>query len=170
MMRNEKNAGSGAIEFAQELTEGLDEYERIDIEEMLFCGILPVEPAKRVKTCNHCGYFYRDKTRNNSSKTCSRECKISRDTDRRRDKLNEAREHEPSLRPRLTNKQEYYYEHYEYSFWLEHERMDRHHWNYERPHGNLADIQAARECYEIIGGRRRHASERSIDYYEGDDF
>ena len=81
-----REPGKGAIEFARQFVEGRTRDEAIEILRDLLNGNLHDKTDKRIKKCSTCGYYYRDRTKNNSSKTCSRECKIKRDTLRRAEK------------------------------------------------------------------------------------
>lgn len=174
---NEDGYGLGAIEFGRELTEGLERHEAAEVIEDLMEGILPEGfeiDEKRVKKCATCGYYYRDKTRPNNSVTCSPKCKTLRDTRQRRIKTLEKREQGLIKDVEPTVMQRTYYDHHEYSFWNGDFKYDSENAmeislsNFEQPYENISEIHAARERYEMMGGRKRHASERAKDYYSGD--
>lgn len=170
--KNNKIPGAGAVEFTKEITKGLERHQIIEVVSQLMNGMFPDDldvDMRRIKVCEACNFYYRDKTRPNNSKVCSAECKTLKDTSNRRKKTIKEREHDPSKRPRLTLTEIHYADHLEYPFWVDLDENRVPH-NYERPHGNINEIHAARERYEQMGGRQRHVNERNIDYYEGDNW
>lgn len=139
-----RNPGTGAIEFARQYTEGLTVKEALPVIERLLKGELHDPADKRIKRCAYCGYYYRDKTRPNNSKNCSRECKIASDT------LKRARKNADKALLKLDFEKElytYYAWHLEYPFYLsEHYMLKRAH-NHETPctDDKLAQIDAAKQ-------------------------
>ncbi|WP_346200049.1 hypothetical protein NSQ96_15340 [Caldifermentibacillus hisashii] len=139
-----RNPGTGAIEFARQYTEGLTVKEALPVIERLLKGELHDPADKRIKRCAYCGYYYRDKTRPNNSKTCSRECKIASDT------LKRARKNADKALLKQDFEKElytYYARHLEYPFYLsEHYMLKRAH-NHETPctDDKLAQIDAAKQ-------------------------
>lgn len=127
----EKVPGLGAEEFAQELAQYTkdDEHTRKVIHELIHFHMLEAEiyeqlpEIHRIKLCTNCKQFYRDKTRPNNSKTCSKECKTKRDTERRQSKVDKKRMKDLD---KMTRIEKYYYDHYEYSFWNMIEPEDYH--------------------------------------------
>lgn len=172
-----RRISESVIELGKELTEDMERQEALEVITDLMGGILPEDldtDRKRIKECAYCGYYYRDKTRPNNSVTCSAECKTLRDTKRRRSKTLEQREQGLIESARKTVKQRTYYDHHEYPFWNgdgykydSDNAMEVSLSNFERPHGNITDIHAARERHEAMGGRKRHGSEQAKDYYNG---
>src|SRR5690625_3570013 len=113
--------GQGAIEFAKFIVQGYERDESLEILQDLYDGYINENinvDIKRIKLCSTCNYFYEDKTRPNNSKTCSKECKIKRDTENRRNKLEKGREKGEIERPRVTRKEKHYYDHYDHPFWV----------------------------------------------------
>lgn len=74
-----RDPGAGAVEFALQFIEGLNMAESLPILRQLKDGKLHDATDKRVKRCDWCGYFYRDKTKPNMSKVCSPKCKYAKD-------------------------------------------------------------------------------------------
>ncbi|MEW8987380.1 MAG: hypothetical protein AB2401_10345 [Bacillus sp. (in: firmicutes)] len=160
-----KYPGSGAIEFARTFTESLSMDESLLVIKRLMQGQLHDLSDKRIKRCSYCGYFYRDKTRPNNSKTCSLECKIVRDTVERAKK----RANDALLKPKKKSKREtYYYSWYEYPFWINEYEMLKQSWKYEVPHSptKIIQIDAAKQRYEITGGRKKP---KRVVPYNGDE-
>src|SRR5690625_870204 len=157
--------GSGALEFRQELTEGLDVIEAMGIIADMMSGKLPEGyEDNRLKRCETCDYHFYDNTRPRNKLVCSPECKKVRDAGKLREKIAEERRLDPSKRPRATMKEKYYADHLEYSFWIERSPED-YAKSYETPHGdNLEEIYAAIERDEMMGGRRVNTN---VNYYEG---
>ncbi|HET7579775.1 MAG TPA: hypothetical protein VFK33_10875 [Bacillales bacterium] len=151
-----REPGTGAIEFAAEYTEGKTREQAKSIIRRLLAGYLHDMTDKRVKRCSYCGYFYRDKTRNNSSKTCSRECKIDRDTLKRRQKKldKELLEGKPSRKKTL--REELYADWLEYPFWANEDAMIRYHRQMESGYSTrkVEQIAAAKQRDEMMGGKR----------------
>src|SRR5699024_8703783 len=82
-----KNAGTGAISYAKEFIDVKDDRNKaMDVISDLLAGKLHDPSDKRIKRCAYCNYYYRDKTRPNNSKTCSKDCKTKLDTERRASK------------------------------------------------------------------------------------
>jgi len=73
--------GEGAVEFARQFFPPfVDYHEGLEIATDLIDGFFVGVEDPRVRRCNHCGYYYRDKTKNNSSLVCSEDCKDGKDT------------------------------------------------------------------------------------------
>lgn len=76
-VKRSEGPGPGAVEYARQfIPEDATREEALEIIRRL----LAEDHDPRVKRCAHCEFPYRDRTKNNGSKTCSRECKIDRDT------------------------------------------------------------------------------------------
>lgn len=143
-----REPGKGAIEFARQFVEGRTRDEAIEILRDLLNGNLHDKTDKRIKKCSTCGYYYRDRTKNNSSKTCSRECKIKRDTLRRAEK-----NAEKALLKQKTDKEieKLYLFWLDYPFFISEKYMSRKVREYESSYSyeKLALIDAARQrCYK----------------------
>ncbi|WP_019722268.1 hypothetical protein [Heyndrickxia coagulans] len=143
-----RNPGTGAIEFAKKYVEGLTVKEALPAIERLLKGELHDPADKRIKRCTYCGYYYRDKTRPNNSKTCSRECKIANDTLKRAKKRADAALLKPE-KERDIRKEMYTYHAYwlEYPYYISEHYMLRRAHNHERPFApdKLAQIDAAKQ-------------------------
>ena len=141
-----RKPGTGAIQFAKEYISGLDRKQALPIIKQLIDGKLHDKTDKRIKRCEYCGYFYRDKTRPNNSKTCSRECKIAKDTLIRAKKNAD----KAVLKPKKDIEKEIYtaYTHWlKYPFYFNENYMLKHAHDYESPfdYDKLAQIDAARQ-------------------------
>jgi hypothetical protein len=141
-----RQPGTGAIQFAKEYISGLDRRQALPIIKQLIDGKLHDKTDKRIKRCEYCGYFYRDKTRPNNSKTCSRECKIAKDTLIRAKKNAD----KAVLKPKKDIEKEIYtaYTYWlEYPFYLNEHYMLKHAHDYESPfdYDKLSQIDAARQ-------------------------
>jgi len=138
-----KNPGTGAIEFARQYVEGLTIKEALPVIERLLKGELHDPADKRIKRCAYCGYYYRDKTRPNNSRTCSRECKIANDTLKRAKKRADA----ALLKPIKKEMYTYYAYWLEYPYYISEHYMLRRAHNHERPFTpeKLAQIDAAKQ-------------------------
>lgn len=154
-----KEAGTGAISYAKEFINVKDDRNKIlDVLADLLAGKLHDPSDRRIKRCAYCNYYYRDKTRPNNSKTCSKECKTNLDTERRASKRRKDKEEQATIKERT------YHGHLEYPFWNgdifgEKEHSDEQAMqislsNYEQPYDNINEIAAARQRYDLIGGRK----------------
>ncbi|MFD1018677.1 hypothetical protein [Thalassobacillus hwangdonensis] len=150
---NYRNPGTGAVEYAREFVEGKSMLESLPTITSLMKGELHDVGNKRIKRCDYCGYHYNDQTRPNNSKTCSKECKIARDTLNRKMKQAD----KALLNPKKTKKQEYYLDWLEYPFWINEYEMLKHTWKHEPSYGlsKVEQIAAAKQRTERIGGRRK---------------
>jgi len=160
-----KDAGTGAIAFAKEFIDAGDDRNTIlDVLADLLAGKLHDTSDRRIKRCAYCNYYYRDKTRPNNSKTCSKECKTNLDTERRAIKRRKDKKEQATLKSG-TIKERTYLSHLEYPFWIgdifgEREHTDEQAMqislsNYEQPYDNINEIAAAKQRYDLIGGRKR---------------
>jgi hypothetical protein len=141
-----RKPGTGAIQFAKQFITGLDRRQALPIIKRLNAGKLHDKKDKRIKRCEYCGYFYRDKTRPNNSKTCSRECKIAKDTLIRAKKNAD----KAVLKPKKDIEKEIYTAYtrwLEYPFYLSEHYMLKHAHDYESPfdYDKLSQIDAARQ-------------------------
>lgn len=138
-----REPGTGAIDFAKQYIIGLERERAFPIIKRLNAGKLHDKTDKRIKRCDYCGYYYRDKTRPNNSKTCSRECKIAKDT------LNRAKKNGDKALIKPIEKEMYTaYTHWlEYPFYLSEHYMLKHAHDYESPfdYVKLSQIDAARQ-------------------------
>ena len=159
-----KDAGTGAIKFAEEFIDVKDDRNTIlDVLADLLAGKLHDPEDKRIKRCAYCNYYYRDKTRPNNSKTCSKDCKMKLDTERRASKRRKDKE-QATLKSG-TIKERTYHGHLEYPFWngdifgkkehTDEQAMQITLSNFEQPYGNINEIASARQRYDLIGGRKR---------------
>lgn len=110
----------------------------------------------RIKKCLVCEEIFVDKTRPGNKVTCSRKCGDIRRKERQREKY---RKENP---PKPTQRDLYYYDHYEYPFWLDDRISNNQAWKVAVPHEDVASIIAAKEIYEYHGGRVRR--KERIDY------
>ena len=124
-----RDPGSGAVEFARQFVEGLTRDDVLPVLRKLKNGELHDPTDKRIKRCGFCGYFYRDKTKPNNSKTCSRECKIDRDT------LNRAIKNADAAILKPKKEKPFEREMYEcHVYWIEYPYYVSEHYMLERAH------------------------------------
>lgn len=74
---NPRPPGAGAIEFATAQLAGMPPEHLEQAANDLIEGRLHDTTDKRIKECGHCAYLFRDKTKPNNAKTCSKECKAA---------------------------------------------------------------------------------------------
>lgn len=74
-----QDPGEGAIEFAMRYVEEMTLEHVGAVCEDLVSGNFEEINNKKVSRCQFCGYYYADKTKNNSSLTCSDSCKTGKD-------------------------------------------------------------------------------------------
>ncbi|MGG4467229.1 hypothetical protein ABER68_04220 [Paenibacillus alvei] len=117
-------------------------------------GELHDNADKRIKRCDYCGYFYRDKTKPNNSRTCSKECKTNRDTLQRAMKKADQEIVKPQKKE---SKQLPYVYWLEYPYWVDEYEMLKYSWKYEAPYpqDKLEQIEAAQLRDETTGGKRK---------------
>lgn len=162
---NYRHPGPGAVEFASTYTIGLTRKAAHSVVVSLLKDEMPDQDDKRVKRCDYCGYPYRDTTRPNNSKTCSKECKTDRDTLKRRQKQADKR----LLQPRKKTKREQYYVSWlEYPFWINEYEMLKQSWKRENPYENdkVERIKGARQRTDKLNGKRKP---RITTPYSGED-
>ncbi|MED4918684.1 hypothetical protein [Geobacillus thermodenitrificans] len=165
MKKNEYRGwpGPGAVEFARQYVEGLTREEALPVIKRLLKGELHDPTDKRIKRCAYCGYYYRDKTKPNNSKTCSRECKIDFDTLNRKKK----RADQALLNPKKKKETTYVWW-LEYPFYISEYEMLKRSWKCEVPYApdKLAEIRAAQQRNATLGGKRKPKCEVN---YNGDE-
>lgn len=143
--------GEGAIEYAAEITAGLTREQAAAIIHKL---LRESSADPRVKRCEVCGYPFCDKTRPGNAKVCGDTCKTTRKTAQKA--------HQRKVKPARgvtvkANKPVRYVWWLEYPYWVTEKWMLNHVGSYERPHDpdKLAQIMAAKERAEMMGGRRK---------------
>ncbi|PRS14642.1 hypothetical protein C6X95_06595 [Bacillus pumilus] len=154
-----KYPGKGAVEFAKELVDGMGREDAASIIKKVNEGSYLDESDKRVKRCAYCGYFYRDKTKPNNSRTCCKECKIDLDTFNRKKKKADKELLNPKKKTELR-----YVWWLEYPYWLSEEEMIKWSWKYEAPYptDKIATIAAKKQEKENLGGRQKKSTD---NYY-----
>jgi hypothetical protein len=145
-----KYPGEGAIEYARTLITGLSREQAAIVIENLLNDAPSDDP--RVKFCSNCGYPFRDKTKPNMAKVCGPACKSAVKTIQKRIQRT-------GLSTVKVKMPIYYQWWQEYPFFSPHEAMQNRVWSYERPHGNVEAIIAAKDRYERMGGRRKGKGE-----------
>lgn len=140
--------GEGAIEYARELTEGLNREEAVEVIHKLLNGPMPDDP--RIKRCICCGYPFRDRTRPGNALVCGASCKTAVKTVQRRIQRT------GSATP-VRRRPKGYIWWLEYPFFLSEKAMFNYSRSYERPHApeKMAQIMAAKQRYDMMGGRRK---------------
>jgi len=161
-----KNPGEGAIEFARQyIGPGQEYHDMLDVMSDIIDGNFVEIHDKKVKRCQCCGFYYRDKTKNNSATTCSIECKAGKDavlkTYNRRVKTEQA----GTARKDYRNGR---YAYGEYPFWASERDM----FEYDRKQkvysygDTLEAVVAAAQQRVRMGGRKRVTQD--FDLYEGE--
>ncbi|PFW37798.1 hypothetical protein COL11_09905 [Bacillus anthracis] len=155
-----REPGEGAIDFAKHFTSNLTSEEALHIIRQLLKGRLHDKTDKRIKRCAYCGYYYRDKTRPNNSKTCCSKCKMDLDTLRRAI----IRADKALLNPKIAKRDTCHVWWLEYPFYVQEYEMLKHTWKYEAPYSpnKITAIHAAKQRDGIIGGKRK--STRAVPY------
>lgn len=117
---------------------------------------------KRLKQCTVCNGEFKDNTRPNNKKTCSKECGNVAKNDKRRVEYRQENPYKPNQR------EEFYYSHYEYSFWVDNEIGRNQSWKEDVPYSpdKIESIASAKEIYEYHGGRKRR---QEVVEYDGDE-
>lgn len=112
----------------------------------------------RIKECLHCGNIFEDNTKPGNKKTCSSECaKLVKNEKQRK----EYRQHNP---PKLNQRQLYYYDHYNYTFWLDEHIGRNQMWKEAVPYSldKIENIANAQQMTEHYVGKKR--SQEAIEY------
>lgn len=145
-----KYPGEGAIEYARTLITGLSRSQA----EIAISKLLTEQPFDdpRIKRCSNCNYPFRDRTKPNMAKVCGPSCKAAVKTVQKRIQ----RTGLSAVKVKIPINYQWWHE---YPFYSPHEAMQNRVWSYERPHGNVEAIIAAKERYERMGGRRKGKGE-----------
>lgn len=116
-----KSIGEGAEAFAKEVAQnyrhilaGDDSVKQFQFAQDMINGNLSEHDDVRVKRCQSCGYFFRDKTRPNNAKVCSTKCKHIKDA-----ALNAERKRKRGAEKRMSAIDMYYVDRDEYGELLE---------------------------------------------------
>lgn len=161
-----KRPGTGAIEFARQyIGPGHEYYDMLEIMAEVIDGNFVEIHDKKVKRCQCCGFYYRDNTKNNSSTTCSIECKASKDAVLK--KITRRYKTEQAGTARKTYRDGRYYDG-EYSFWCNDEAMfenDRKRKIYSQG-DNLEAVIATAIKRAQMGGKKRVTTDFNL--YEKD--
>lgn len=172
--RNERLAagvppGIGAIAYARALFAGMTAEQIENAMPRYLDGEMRDSNDKRVKDCLYCGYLYKDGTKSNNSKTCSPECKKGIDAVRKVEKRTNEKTANPNRKYTITERHyDIYDDLLEYPFWNavgqkpSDSIMDAVFYQHETTHDSesLANIDAALQTRERIGGRRRVTTEK----------
>ncbi|MFD2923882.1 hypothetical protein [Halobacillus naozhouensis] len=162
-MNNYRDPGTGAIEFAREYVQGLDELEALSVINSLLNGELHDSTDKRIKRCNYCGYHYKDNTRPNNAKVCSHECREARKV------INRTRKRRTAKPPKPTKKDIYYVKAPDgYDFWINEREMLKYFDNRETVFDDkkIEQIAAAKHRKESMGGKK---TPKYTSSYQGDE-
>jgi hypothetical protein len=159
--------GSGAVEYARQITQGLTRDQTASIMPALLRGELNDPTDKRVKRCDYCGYWWRDDSSRNRKQTCSDDCKRGIKTMQRR----EQRANKELLNPKPKIKKHRLIDDYiwwlEYPFWVQEYSMIKLGWKYEK-NMSVAKMDYIRAKQELYGPGNRKKPKRVVDYH-GDD-
>ncbi|EON74123.1 hypothetical protein [Lysinibacillus sphaericus] len=161
-----KEPGAGAIELARQyIGPKAEYYDALDIMADVIDGYFIGVEDPRVRRCNCCGFFYRDTTKNNSSLTCSLECKTKKDVVIKAWRR-EVRKAGKPRRPTFKNL--YYTEGLEYPFWANEDRM----YEYDRKRGgysygdNFEEYVGRKLLDAQMGGKKKSAQIIDYDGYD----
>lgn len=160
-----RNPGAGAVEFAAEFTAGFDRQESAPVISALLRGELHDPADKRIKRCDHCGYYWRDDSLRNTKRTCSNECKTGVKTLQRRQQRADAALLNP--KPRKHTLMDDYIWWLEYPFWIHEYSMIKIGWKFERPSG-VALMDYVETKNGIYGKGNRRKSRKVVDYHGND--
>jgi len=164
-----RDPGEGAIEFAKEIIGDMSRRQASVIMSDLLAGNLHDKSDKRIKRCDHCGYYWRDDSLRNTRKTCSDECRRKIKTLQRQKQREKQALFNPKPRKRTLMDDYYYW--LEYPYWADEYSMLKIGWKYEVPHraSTIDFIEAKNELY---GEGNRVKPKRVIDYHgdNRDDF
>lgn len=162
--------GAGAVDLAQRYYFfNMVDYDELEIAAALVDGHFEGVDDPKVRRCAHCGYYYRDRTKNNMSVTCSKECASGKDIVLkawRREVRKDDKVH------RLTWLDLHYASSYkgeplEYPFW----RNDWHMFEYDRKRkvysfgDDFEQYVAQQKRKAEMGGKRKTAEQIDYDGY-----
>ncbi|MBA1162689.1 MULTISPECIES: hypothetical protein [Bacillus subtilis group] len=151
-----RNPGEGAVQFAAEFVENQTRESALPIINSLLKGDLHDPTDKRIKKCAYCGYYYKDRTKPNNSKTCSKGCKTDLDTLRRAMKRADEALLDPKKKESGSIDSAYIWW-VEYPFWLSEREMLKRAWKYEHlaTDKEIEIMLAAKYRDQQIGGKRK---------------
>lgn len=160
-----REPGKGAIEFAAGYVAELSREEALAVIARLLKGEIHDSSDKRVKRCDYCGYWWRDKSLRNTKRTCCDKCKCGIKTLQRRDQRARADLLNPKKQAPKENKYIYWLE---YPFWVPEYDMLKQSWKYEAPYApaKVERIDAAKQRDELMGGKRKP---KRVVPYNGDE-
>lgn len=150
---NYKQPGTGAIEFALQFIGEITKEEALPIIIQLINEELHDATDKRVKRCAYCNYHFRDATRPNNGKTCSRPCKVASDTLTRA--MKKADKELLKGEKKKTKRETFYVSWIEYPFWINEYEMLKHSWKHEVSSDNIEQIIAAKQRDALLGGKKK---------------
>lgn len=158
--------GEGAVDFAKQYVTEMTVEHVAEVSRDLVEGNFEEYGDKKVRCCQYCGYYYRDATKNNSSLTCSDECKTKKDIVLKayRRKIKDAGKPKRPTYKHLYYATSFRPETAEYPFWT----SDFHMFEYDRKHkayayGDNFEEVVARGLLNIeMGGKKK--STQTIDY------
>ena len=157
--------GLGAVEFTTQFTAGLSRQEAAYVVSALLQGELHDPADKRVKRCDHCGYYWRDDSLRNTKRTCSDACKTGIKTMQRRQQRADAELLNPKPRKRTLMDDYIYW--LEYPFWINEYSMIKIGWKFEKPSG-IALMDYVETSRGQMGEGNRRKSKKHVSYH-GDD-
>ncbi|HWO74377.1 MAG TPA: hypothetical protein VNM69_00510 [Bacillus sp. (in: firmicutes)] len=130
----DRDPGAGAVDFARQFVIGKgDRAEILIILSELLDGGLHDPNDRRVKTCDYCGYLWRDESLRNNRRTCSDECKKNIKTLQRRQQRERQELLNPEPKPRKRKLEDDYVYWLEYPYWTNEYSMIKVGWKYEPP-------------------------------------
>jgi hypothetical protein len=143
------NPGSGAIEYAKQFIEGMTREEAGFVIAALLNGEIHDTADKRIKQCDHCGYYWRDDSLRNTKRTCSDECKTAIKTMQKRQQRADQELLNPEPKKKKRTLMDDYAYWLEYPFWGNEYSMIKIGWKFEKPSGLavMDYVEAKRSIY-----------------------
>lgn len=160
----EYGVGAGAFEYALQYVDGLSRQEAAYVIRQLLEGELNDPEDKRIKRCEHCGYYWRDDSLRNTKRTCSNDCKRSHKTNLRRQQR--ADEALLNPKPRKRTLMDDYIWWIEYPFWINEYSMIKIGWKFEKPSG-IALMDYVESKNETYGPGNRRKTRKEVEYHGG---
>lgn len=155
--------GIGAIEYANQFTEGLTFEETAEIMHTLLNGELNDSTDKRVKRCDYCGYWWRDDSLRNTKRTCCDDCKRRLKTMQRRQERADKELLNPNPKPRKHRLTDDYVWWVEYPYWINEYSMIKIGWKYEKSM-SISKMDYIKAQHEIYGYGNRKKPNVFADY------
>ncbi|MGO4374726.1 hypothetical protein AB4Z21_29035 [Paenibacillus sp. MCAF20] len=147
--------GTGALEYARKLTEGLTR------EQAAVAIRTHMSECNRVKRCDYCGHYWLDESSRNRKRTCSDECKTGIKTLQRGQQRADKALMTGKSPKKKTKREINYIWWLEYPFWLSEYEMLKQTWKREVP-TEIQTMDFVSSQLQIYGpGNRKKRAEQS---------